>query len=170
MRQLADVASVEAGSSVIAAAHVSYHCMWRRALRAASELGGPDRPSEPMASPCWLLMQVGFNLRQLFESGPLLQDCNSTSTIAEQWHGSFAALKRARPQCHEDTLVARAQVLATRRLVPKPTEDEQWLVRAMKKEAQLAQNMPDRIKGRQAYVVLRWHATRDPRMLMTRAR
>ena len=28
--------------------------------RAASELGGPDRPSEPMASPCWLLMQVGF--------------------------------------------------------------------------------------------------------------
>ena len=40
MRPLADVAEVEAyelKSSVIAAAHVSYHCIWRRVLRTANE-------------------------------------------------------------------------------------------------------------------------------------
>ena len=53
------------------------------------ELSNSDRPSEPMPSQCWLLMQVGFNLRQLAETVKLLQDCNWTSTTAEQQqHGS----------------------------------------------------------------------------------
>ena len=91
-----------------------------------------------------------------------------------QQHGSLAALNRAHPEYHEDTLVARAWVLATRWLLPKSTEDEQLLVRVMKTIAQLAQQKPDRIKGRQAYLpALPRHAGGnrkcDPRMPTTRA-
>ena len=61
--------------------------------------------------------------------------------------------------------MARAKVLATRRLLPKPTEDEQML-------AQLAQNKPDRIKGRHAYFAAMAHAGGkrrcDPRVPTTR--
>ena len=74
-------------------------------------------------------MHVGFSLRQLVETVQLLQDFKWTSTIAEQQQGSVAALKRTQPEYHEVTLVARAQVLATTRLLPKPTEDEQVPVR-----------------------------------------
>ena len=56
-------------------------------------------------------MQVGINLRQFVETVQLLQD--------------LVVLQRAHPEYHEDTLAARAQVLATRRLLPKPTEDKQ---------------------------------------------
>ena len=59
-----------------------------------------------MPSQCWLLMQVGFNLRQLLET---VQDCMCASTTAEQQHGRLAALKRAQAEYHEGTLVARAQ-------------------------------------------------------------
>ena len=100
-------------SSVVATADLSYHFIWRRVLRSASEypcslergdvkenltdLSNSDRPSEPMASQCWLQMQVGFILRQSGETVKLLQYCNWTSTIAEQQHGSLAALKRPHP-------------------------------------------------------------------------
>ena len=67
------------------------------------ELSISDRPSEPMASQCWLSMQVGCNLRQLVETFQLLQNCNWTSTIAEQQHGRLAALKRTHPENHEDS-------------------------------------------------------------------
>ena len=94
-------------------------------------------------------MQVGVNLRQLLkQTVQLLQRCVWTSTFAEQQHCSLAALKRAHTEYHEGSLVARAQVLATRRLLPKPTEDEHLLARATMEQAQLAQNEPDRIKGR----------------------
>ena len=148
MRSLADVAEVEAvefKSSAIAAAHLSYHFIWRKVLHTVTEypwslargdieenlidLSDSDRPSEPMASQYWLSMQVRLNLPQLVETVQLLQERNWTPTIAEQQHGSLAALKRAHPEYHEDTLVARAQVLATRRLLLKPTEDEQLLAR-----------------------------------------
>ena len=165
---LADVAEVEADefkSSVIAAAHVSYHFVWRKVLRTASEypwslargdideslieLSNSDRPLEPVASQCLLLLQVGFNVRQIVETVQLLHGCNGISTIAEQQHGSLAALGRAHTQYHEETLVVRAQVLAIR-LLQKPTEDGKLLARVMKKEAQLVQDKPDRINGRQA--------------------
>ena len=68
--------------------------------------------------------------------------------------------------------MARPQVLATRRLLPKPMEDEQLLARAMKEEAQLAQNKPDRIKSRKvSFAALQRHARGkrkyDPRMPTT---
>ena len=44
------------------------------------DLGNSNRPSEPMASQCWLLMQVGINLRQSVETVKLLHDCSRTST------------------------------------------------------------------------------------------
>ena len=96
----------------------------------------------------------------------LIDLCNSdrpSSTAA------WLLRKGAAKEHHGDTLVARAQVLATRRLLPKPTEDEQVLVQAMKKEARLAQNKPDRVKRRQAYfAALARHAGGkrrcDPRM------
>ena len=165
---LADVAEVEADefkSSVIAAAPVSYHFVWRRVLRTANEyprslacgdieeslieLSNSDRPLETMASQCWLLLQVGFNVRHLVGTVQHHHGCIGTSTIADQLHGSLAALKRAYSQYHEDTLMARAQVL-TIRLLPKPTEDGKLLARVTKEEAQLAQNKPDGINGRQA--------------------
>ena len=65
------------------------------------------------------------------------------------------------------------------RLLPTPTEDEQSLAGeeengALKKEVQLAEDRPDRIKGRQAYFAARARHVGgkrrcDPRMPTTRA-
>ena len=90
-----------------------------------------------------------------FDAGRLKLSSFSRTAIGHRRlpsSSSTAALKKAHFEYHEDTLVARAQVLATRRLLLKPTEDEQLLARVMKKEAHLAQNKPDRIKCRQAYL------------------
>ena len=97
-------------------------------------LSSADQPSEHTASQCWLLMQVGFNLRQFVATVQLLQD----SAIAKQRYDSLAALKRAHFEYHEGTLVVRAQV-AIRRPWPKSMEDTQLFARAMKNEALLAQ-------------------------------
>ena len=101
-------------------------------------------------------MQVGFNLRQLVETVQLLWGCNWTSTIAKQQHGSLAALKIAHPKYQEGMLVAREQVLATRRLLPKPTEDERLPARVTKKEALRTSPIESKVARR---ISLRWRAT-----------
>ena len=68
------------------------------------KVSNSDRPSETMASQCWLLIQVGLNLRQFVETVQLLQDCNWTSTIAMQQHTILAVLKRAHTEYSEDML------------------------------------------------------------------
>ena len=167
---LADAAGVplnDLRSSTVGASHTSYHFIWRRILKPSGELPWSlasgdvldnldalrvgERPLEPMAEQMWLLLQCGFDVEQLASTVRLLLEVSWTTTMAEQQHSSLALLMRYHPDYSEKTLVARAQVLMVRKLLPQMSQDEHALHRLVEREARLARKRPQAIGGRQVF-------------------
>ena len=147
----ADFAPWVLRDEAIAAAHTSYHFLWRRVLVPASKLpwslcrgdikenlddlkSWGEAPDEPFSHNLWHLLQNDrFPEKQLVMVVELFGECPWSSMPAEQQHASVAQLHRWHPEYQLHQLLARSLVHQTVRLLPHPSKLEKQLARLSRK-------------------------------------
>ena len=149
---------------VIAAAHVSYHFVWRRVLHPASmypwklcrgdiaknledlsELEDP--PEEPCTKNLWELLQRGHSPVVLRKVVELLGECPWSSMPAEQQHASVALLHRWHQEYGLEQLISRSLLHQTVRLLPSESKTDKLMSKICKKMDRLDGKMPHRANG-----------------------
>ena len=146
----------------IAAAHVSFHFIWRRVLQPASELpwrlvrgdirenlkllrSSEHPPVEPCSGNLWRLMnEHDFAVDQLTGLVELLGQCSWSSLPAEQQHGSLAALHRWHPDYELNSLVSRSLLHQMVKLLPSVSDADKQISRIARQMRKLENKAPER--------------------------
>ena len=155
-------------SKCIAGGHTSFHFLWRRVLRPASQLpwslcrgnvaenirGLADAPcpEEPVSKQLWQLLSMGYSARKVEMTIGLLGEIPWTTLVAEQQHGSLAQFKRHHPEYGPLTLVTRAFVMQLSRLLPGPSQDEKRLATLVRRLGKIDASNPAKASGRHQMV------------------
>ena len=170
----------ELRDTTIAAAHVSYHFIWRRVLQPATQFpwklcrGDPEvqlddlaeleaPPAEPTAKQLWHLLREGHPRSQLKGVIELLGQCSWSSMPAEQQHGSLALLHRWHPEYGPESLVCRALLHSAVRLLPHESKVDKEVSRVLAKVAKLDKQNPAKASGSHMLVQALVHICRGRR-------
>ena len=161
----------ELASRCIAAAHISYHFIWRRVLQPAGEypwalLDGGDiranleelrhqeEPAEPTTQKLWHLLhapELGVGMDLLVDTVRMFGEAPWTSLPAEQQHGSLAVLHRWHPEYTLETLTTRSFILQLCRLMPSRSAGEKQLGEVMRRMRRILASDPARAGGRHEF-------------------
>lgn len=104
-----------------------------------------------VASKAWQLLQMGHSRTVLIRMVELLADVPWSTQVAEQLHGSAAVVSRFHPEYSLDTLMCRAMILASAKLLPSPSTCEKRIAKARKGLQQLARRNPAKAGAKQVY-------------------
>lgn len=168
MAALADEDVESFRTEVVCSCHVIFHFFWRRVLRVAGEepwcyaLGDvranvdalaaeEEAPESRVGEQLWELLQAGHSREQIVRAVECFRDVNWTTTIAEQQHGSLAALRRHHSEYGAETLTGRAAVMQLRRLLPKATAEEAELEKVTRQISKECARKPESVSGRQVW-------------------
>ena len=111
-----------------------------------------DEPLEPTTRKIWLQLRAGLPRKMIERQVRLLRDVCWSSLPAEQLHGTAAGIRRHHPEYTVDTLMARANVMSTNQLMPKPSHDDVKIEQLQKKVAAIKRKCPNKAGGRQIYI------------------
>ena len=163
----------------IAASHVSYHFLWRRVLEPASQLpwrlcrgdvyenmdelaAMSDPPSDPCSHQLWTLLQEDeierSHLKMLIE---LFGQCSWSSLPAEQQHGSLSLLHRWHPEYGLESLVSRALLHQTVRLIPRQSKLDKQISKVQSKMSKIERAHPDKATGSHMLVAALVHVMKQ---------
>ena len=149
---------------VLAAAHLSYHFLWRRVLQPASlypwklcrgdiranleELSELESvPEEPCTQHICELLQEGHPMPQLVEAVQLLAECPWSSMPAEQQHASVALLHRHHQEYEVNQLICRALLHQAVRVLPHQSKIDKQVAKVCKKMEKVQRAVPQRASG-----------------------
>ena len=108
-------------------------------------------PGEQTASKIWKLLQLGCNRAELVDAVAMLRECRWSTVLAEQLHGTTAAIHKLHKELGEAVLTARSMVgfmkplFATDRLEKHEAATNQHLER-------MSCKMPSRENGRSHFI------------------
>ena len=129
---------------------------WRLAMGNVSDnlskLAAEDEPLEPTAHKVWLQLRAGLPRKMIERQVCLLRDVCWSTLVAEQLHGTAAAIRRHHPEYTMDTLMARAMVMATNQLMPKPSDHDRKIEKLKQRLETLKHKCPNKAGGRQMYL------------------
>jgi hypothetical protein len=155
-------------SEVLAAGHIAFGFMHRRAFSEAGKLPwslgvgdieqnlaqlkqGPE-PSDATSSKIWHLLHMGYNMAQLKQGVQLLMDAPWGTSSAEQLHASATIFRKFHPEYGTETLMVRAFLHSLRLLMPGLSQEEKQLAAQARKVTALLSHKPQHIAGRQVFV------------------
>ena len=75
-----------------------------------NDLCDSPMPDEPMSAQLWTLLRIGFDRKQLVSTINVMAEAPWTTMIAEQQHGSLAAVRSWHPEYSAAALVSHALV------------------------------------------------------------
>ena len=115
-------------------------------------LAGAPQPLEATARKIWQFMHAGHPLPFLERMLQLLADAPWTTTVAEQLHGSCAAVSRHHPEYGVGTLTARACLVTANKLLPGPSGLQKRLQKLFHQLRLLRLKKPARVSARHLYL------------------
>ena len=175
--------------STIAAAHTTFHFIWRRVMQRAASypwklvrgdieenlqaLQALDEPpAEPVTSQLWTIMNEHDTVprEQLVRVVELLGQAPWTSLPAEQQHGSLAMLRRWHHEYSTETLVSRALIHQGVRILPSLSEDEKKLAALTKQLGVLVRKDPSKTGPKSMLVQALYNVARGKKDLFLQRR
>ena len=155
-------------SEVVDGGHASWHFFWRRVLSVAADLPwrlcrgdveanlaalkAGDMPVEPVSKKIYKLLHMDFPLSQIVEAVGLVGEVSWTTLVAEQQHGTLAAVKKNHPDYDPSTLVSRTLMVQANRLLPGQSAEERQLKKIVSKLDKLSRKNPDKMSGQAWYL------------------
>ena len=109
------------------------------------ELRASPKPHEQVTLQIWELLQYGYSKNRLLGVLQLIQDLEWSTLCAEQFHASAASLSRFHPEYGCATLISRALVVSTNRLLPSKSDTEKELDKYRRALGKLVMRQPQNI-------------------------